>query len=121
MPKSRADDAGCAALHMSSNISNSFPEGFRELQQNPGSRGSIGTAGRMDAERAPNTLLFLAHAATDLMLRAVRLVLFVFWKEFTNYDKMSGYISKIQENLILVRHVYLDLVCLTPTLYLISA
>lgn len=97
MPKSRADDAGCAALHMSSNISNSFPEGVREPQQNPGSRGSFGTAGRMDAERAPNTLLFLAHAATDLVLRAVRLVLFVFWKQLTNHDRMSKYMSKVQE------------------------
>jgi len=92
----------------SCNISNSFPEGFREPQRNPGSRGSRETAGRMDAERAPNTQLFLAHAATDLMLRAVRLVLFVFWKQFTNHDKIH---VRVTRNLILVHHVYLGFVC----------
>jgi hypothetical protein len=46
------------------------------------------------------------HAAADLVLRAVKLDLYVFWKQAANYEKIH---VKGTKALILVHYVYLGL------------
>lgn len=57
-----------------------FPRGFGNHSKIRGAEAHLALPAEWTPREHQSTLLFLAHAATDLMLRAIKLVLLIFWK-----------------------------------------
>jgi hypothetical protein len=73
----------------------SFPRGFGNHCKIRGAEADETLPAEWTPRHSITSQAVHAHAATDLMLRAIKLDLYVFWKQATNYERIHVKVTKV--------------------------